>query len=114
MSYETVTIMVGLITVMITVIGSSWAMVRNLRTEMKSEFGTVNERIDGLRVEFKGAVSDLRTETRENFADLRDELRGDISSLRVEVTSLGHRINSTNSRIDRLADALIVPVGKAS
>ena len=118
MSYETVTVVGTVLAVVLAVVISNWAMLRNFRTELKTDIADLRTELKAdtadLRTELKTDIAAgakeaalLRTELKADIADSRAELKGDISDLRTELVGLNQRIDATNSRIDRLADSLM-------
>ena len=72
-------VIIGLVTITLAIIGVGLTLGRFMRK--------LDEKLDGVRGEFKGDIKGLRGELQGGIKGLRDELRSDISSLRDELRS---------------------------
>ncbi len=120
MSMELVGILVSLATLLLTIGGGGWAVVRSIRSEiselgkeLKSNDRELRQAVGDLRFEMQTGDENLRAamqagddQLRTTMADFHAETKAELRSLNTRLDTINTRLDATNTRIDRLSDRL--------
>ena len=115
-----VTVIVALATFGVFFLRRIETLIRDTKTELRSEIQGVQSEIQGVRTEtrtefasVRSEVQGVRAEMGTEFASVRSEVQGvraemgtEFASVRSEIqgvrTDLGHRVDGVNSRVDQV------------